>query len=131
MPNRRLPHELLVDEVGTRGVLDRRPQTQETGTLGWRTQLPGTELHARWHAPGRQGVLLPLQLRRAGHRRHCRSGHRRLSRSHPVRSEKQVLRRGQLARQPALAGMLLLRKGNRLSVMPVEAAHWKYILALE
>ncbi|MEO7051199.1 MAG: hypothetical protein ABI128_06000 [Rhodanobacter sp.] len=27
--------------------------------------------------------------------------------------------------------MPLLRKGNRLSVMPVEAAHWKYILGLE
>jgi predicted RNA-binding protein with PUA-like domain len=29
-----------------------------------------------------------------------------------------------------LAGMVLLRPGNRLSVMPVEAAHWKFILAL-
>ena len=31
----------------------------------------------------------------------------------------------------ALDEMLLLRKGNRLSVMPVAAAEWKYILALE
>jgi predicted RNA-binding protein with PUA-like domain len=31
----------------------------------------------------------------------------------------------------ALAGMILLRAGNRLSVMPVEAAHWRYILSLE
>ena len=31
----------------------------------------------------------------------------------------------------ALGGMPLLRKGNRLSVMPVEATHWKYILSLE
>jgi predicted RNA-binding protein with PUA-like domain len=30
-----------------------------------------------------------------------------------------------------LKGMVLLRPGNRLSVTPVEAAHWKYILALE
>lgn len=30
-----------------------------------------------------------------------------------------------------LKGMQLLRPGNRLSVMPVEAAHWKFILALE
>jgi predicted RNA-binding protein with PUA-like domain len=30
-----------------------------------------------------------------------------------------------------LAGMLLLRSGNRLSVMPVDAAQWKFILALE
>jgi predicted RNA-binding protein with PUA-like domain len=30
-----------------------------------------------------------------------------------------------------LAGMILLRAGNRLSVTPVEAAHWRFILALE
>ena len=29
-----------------------------------------------------------------------------------------------------LNGMLLLRRGNRLSVMPVDAAHWKFILSL-
>jgi predicted RNA-binding protein with PUA-like domain len=31
----------------------------------------------------------------------------------------------------ALRGMILLRPGNRLSVMPVDASHWKYILSLE
>jgi predicted RNA-binding protein with PUA-like domain len=31
----------------------------------------------------------------------------------------------------ALKGMVLLRPGNRLSVMPVEAAHWRFILSLE
>lgn len=30
-----------------------------------------------------------------------------------------------------LKGMVLLRPGNRLSVMPVESAHWKFILSLE
>jgi len=30
-----------------------------------------------------------------------------------------------------LAGMVLLRPGNRLSVTPVESAHWKFILSLE
>jgi predicted RNA-binding protein with PUA-like domain len=30
-----------------------------------------------------------------------------------------------------LAGMQLLKRGNRLSVMPVEAAHWRFILSLE
>jgi predicted RNA-binding protein with PUA-like domain len=30
-----------------------------------------------------------------------------------------------------LKGMVLLRPGNRLSVMPVEAAQWKFILSLE
>ena len=30
-----------------------------------------------------------------------------------------------------LKGMMLLRPGNRLSVTPVDAAHWKFILSLE
>ena len=30
-----------------------------------------------------------------------------------------------------LAGMIVLRTGNRLSVMPVENAHWRFIIALE
>jgi predicted RNA-binding protein with PUA-like domain len=30
-----------------------------------------------------------------------------------------------------LAGMVLLRAGNRLSVMPVDKAHWDFILSLE
>jgi predicted RNA-binding protein with PUA-like domain len=30
-----------------------------------------------------------------------------------------------------LKGMALLRAGNRLSVMPVESAHWRFILTLE
>lgn len=31
----------------------------------------------------------------------------------------------------ALHGMLLLKRGSRLSVTPVSAAHWKFILSLE
>ncbi len=30
-----------------------------------------------------------------------------------------------------LRGMALLRRGNRLSITPVSAAHWRFILALE
>ncbi|MFO1409504.1 MAG: EVE domain-containing protein [Steroidobacteraceae bacterium] len=30
-----------------------------------------------------------------------------------------------------LAGLQLLRAGNRLSVMPISAAHWRFILTLE
>jgi predicted RNA-binding protein with PUA-like domain len=37
----------------------------------------------------------------------------------------------ELKNHPKLEGMALLRKGNRLSVMPVDAAEWKYILGLE
>ena len=30
----------------------------------------------------------------------------------------------------ALKGLALLKRGNRLSVTPVSAAHWKFILSL-
>jgi predicted RNA-binding protein with PUA-like domain len=31
----------------------------------------------------------------------------------------------------ALHGLALLQRGNRLSITPVSAAHWKFILSLE
>ena len=34
----------------------------------------------------------------------------------------------ELRADPALEGMLLLRKGNRLSITPVEPRHWRHIL---
>ena len=37
----------------------------------------------------------------------------------------------ELKRLPALADFALMRRGNRLSVMPVSAKHWKRILKLE
>ncbi|HEX7814924.1 EVE domain-containing protein [Dyella sp.] len=48
-----------------------------------------------------------------------------------VRKLKRTITLDELKRQPALADMALVRKGNRLSVMPVEDADWKHILALE
>lgn len=48
-----------------------------------------------------------------------------------VKKLKRAISLDELKNHPALAEMPLLRKGNRLSVMPVDAAHWKYILALE
>jgi predicted RNA-binding protein with PUA-like domain len=36
----------------------------------------------------------------------------------------------QLRREPRLKGMILLRKGSRLSVQPVTAAEWKVITQL-
>ncbi len=33
--------------------------------------------------------------------------------------------------QRELDGMLLLKRGNRLSITPVTAAHWKFVLSLE
>ena len=34
----------------------------------------------------------------------------------------------ELRATPALADMVVLRKGNRLSIMPVDAAHWRLIV---
>ncbi len=48
-----------------------------------------------------------------------------------VKKLKRTINLDELKGDPALEGMALLRKGNRLSVMPVEASHWKHILALE
>ena len=38
---------------------------------------------------------------------------------------------GELKAQPPLEGMPLVRRGNRLSVMPVSEAQWEYVLSLE
>jgi predicted RNA-binding protein with PUA-like domain len=53
-----------------------------------------------------------------------------------VRLERRLARTITLAELRAhagreLKGMALLRPGNRLSVTPVQAAHWKFILTLE
>jgi predicted RNA-binding protein with PUA-like domain len=37
----------------------------------------------------------------------------------------------ELKQRPELSGFPLVRKGNRLSVMPVEPEHWNFILSLE
>jgi len=37
----------------------------------------------------------------------------------------------ELKLHPELAGMALLRRGNRLSIMPVSEAEWHFILSLE
>lgn len=37
----------------------------------------------------------------------------------------------ELQLDPALDGMVLVRKGSRLSVQPVDAGHWEHILGLE
>lgn len=36
----------------------------------------------------------------------------------------------ELRRQPALHGLMILRRGNRLSVTPVTSQHWRHILKL-
>lgn len=47
------------------------------------------------------------------------------------RTLKRVISLQELKSFPALAGMKLLARGNRLSVMPVTAAEWSAILSLE
>lgn len=47
------------------------------------------------------------------------------------RKLKRLIALSELKDNPALAGMQLLKKGNRLSIMPVEEAHWQAILAME
>ena len=48
-----------------------------------------------------------------------------------VKKFKRTISLDEMKSDPALDGMALLRKGNRLSVMPVEATHWRHILTLE
>jgi predicted RNA-binding protein with PUA-like domain len=48
-----------------------------------------------------------------------------------VRKLKRTISLDELKGHTALREMPLLRKGNRLSVLPVAAAEWKYILGLE
>ena len=42
-----------------------------------------------------------------------------------------VIPLAELKHHPELADMLLLRRGNRLSIMPVDETHWDFILGLE
>jgi predicted RNA-binding protein with PUA-like domain len=48
-----------------------------------------------------------------------------------VKKLKRTITLDELKADEALAEMPLVRKGNRLSVMPVDAPHWKHILSLE
>ena len=48
-----------------------------------------------------------------------------------VRKLKRTITLKELQALPSLAEMALVRKGNRLSVIPVTAAEWKIILGLE
>ncbi|MFQ5755126.1 MAG: EVE domain-containing protein [Acidiferrobacterales bacterium] len=48
-----------------------------------------------------------------------------------VRRLRRLIRLDEIKRNPALADMALVQRGNRLSVMPVTAAQWKAILRME
>ena len=48
-----------------------------------------------------------------------------------VRKLKRVITLSELKEHTELTGLPLLRRGNRLSVMPVSRTQWEYILTLE
>lgn len=48
-----------------------------------------------------------------------------------VRKLKRTISLAELKEETALTGMPLVRKGNRLSVMPVSAQEWNHILGME
>ena len=47
-----------------------------------------------------------------------------------VRKFKRTITLNEMKQNPQLEEMQLLRRGNRLSIMPVNAAHWRRILGL-
>jgi predicted RNA-binding protein with PUA-like domain len=48
-----------------------------------------------------------------------------------VRQFRRVISLEELKQEPRLDGFTLLRRGNRLSVMPVSEEHWNVVLGLE
>ena len=48
-----------------------------------------------------------------------------------VRKLKRTIALSELKANPALEGMILTRKGNRLSIMPVSDEHWGVVLGME
>jgi predicted RNA-binding protein with PUA-like domain len=48
-----------------------------------------------------------------------------------IRHTQRTITLAELREHPVLENMPLVRKGNRLSIMPVSAAEWEYILRLE
>jgi len=48
-----------------------------------------------------------------------------------VRTLRRNITLTELKADPALEGLALVRKGNRLSVMPLSEEHWKHILDME
>ena len=48
-----------------------------------------------------------------------------------VRKLDRTITLAEITQHPGLDGMILTRRGNRLSIMPVSEEHWKLILSLE
>jgi predicted RNA-binding protein with PUA-like domain len=50
---------------------------------------------------------------------------------HHLRTLRRCIALQELKRRPELADLALLKRGNRLSIMPVTPAQWRFILSLE
>ncbi len=48
-----------------------------------------------------------------------------------VRKMKRTITLAEIRETPGLDGLILTRKGNRLSIMPIEKKHWAKLLSLE
>ncbi len=48
-----------------------------------------------------------------------------------VRKLKRTITLAEIRETPGLDGLILTRKGNRLSIMPIEKKHWAKLLSLE
>ena len=48
-----------------------------------------------------------------------------------VRKLKRTISLAEIKEHPGLDDMILTRKGNRLSVMPVSEEHWNIVLSME
>ena len=48
-----------------------------------------------------------------------------------LRRSRRLITLGELRRHPELDGWTLVRKGNRLSILPVSPEHWNFVLELE
>jgi predicted RNA-binding protein with PUA-like domain len=48
-----------------------------------------------------------------------------------IRKLRRVIALAELKDRPELDGLALIRRGNRLSVMPVDERQWKFVLSLE
>ncbi len=48
-----------------------------------------------------------------------------------VRKLKRTITLAEIRETPGLDGLILTRKGNRLSIMPIEQKHWAKLLSLE
>jgi predicted RNA-binding protein with PUA-like domain len=105
-------------------VLDRRRArgAAQDDAVDRRAQLPGAQFHARPHASGGRRAVLSLDPKAK------KDAPRWVAVDVRAVRKTRLLPLAELRRHKALAGMLLLRPGSRLSITPVSDAEWRYIV---